>query len=233
MSQAVNSSVAIYDPEVGSKHTTDEAQLSAFTNTRRDLIWDRRPSKEEPLSIVTTFEEADRSEVIQSPDGGKHGLPPRLRYCSRGELSVDGSTNHKLNTSAAIVSARGIVELARVKIDGSSLHNLLPRSIASRLGLPLHFGSSTRGNLIELPPIAEAEAEMKFAMGAAVIREETLMVEGAQTAFRGGDELASIDASATGDETIIDGEGFADAVSHQSSDDDLYYIGRQAEKEGN
>lgn len=222
-------------------------------------------------------------------------------------MSVDGSTNHKLYTKAAIVSARGIVELARVKIDGGSLHNLLPRSIASRLGLPLHFGSSIRvrvanctaltdqycrltikvagiettintcvvselsslllgwewtqevnllsdlrnyryyiprphENLNELPAhgsIAEAEAETEFAMGAAVIREETLLAKEAPTALRGdeghGDEecdlreLASVDASATGDETISDAEFFADAVSYQSSDDDLYYIDRLAE----
>jgi hypothetical protein len=104
------------------------------------------------------------------------------------------------------------------------------------------------GNLNELPvpgPITEAEAEVEFAMegeiamGAAVIREETLMAEEAPTALRGdeghGDEeyelgeLASVDASATGDETISDTEFFADAVSHQSSDDDLYHINRLAE----
>ncbi|TVY13081.1 hypothetical protein LARI1_G008506 [Lachnellula arida] len=168
--------------------------------------------------------------------------------------------------SSAIVLVRGIVDLARVKIDISSLYNLLPRSIASRLGLPLHFGSSIRVNLLsdlgnyryyiqgphgnrnELPipgPIAEAEAETEFAMegeiaiGAAVIREETLMAEEALTALRGdeghGDEecelgeLASVDAFATGDETISNTEFFADAVSYQSSDDDLYYIDRLAE----
>jgi len=199
-------------------------------------------------------------------------------------MSVDGSTNHKFYTKAAIVSARGVVELTRVKIDGGSLHNLLPRSIASRLGLPLYFGSSLtvrvanrtaltdqycrltikvagietaidtcvvfelsslllgwewtqqvnllsdlgnyryhipgpHGNSNELPvpsPIAEAEAETEFAMegeiamGAAVIREYTVMAEEAPAA-PGGDErlsdeecehgdLASVDASAIGDE---------------------------------
>ena len=103
-------------------------------------------------------------------------------------------------------------------------------------------------NLNELPvpgPITEAEAEMEFAMqgeiatGAAVIRKETLIAEEAPTALRGdeghGDEecelgeLASVDTSATGDETINDAEFFADAVSHQSSDDDLYHIDRLAE----
>ncbi|KUJ07016.1 uncharacterized protein LY89DRAFT_678297 [Mollisia scopiformis] len=222
MSQAINTSAAIYDPGVGSKHAVGEAQSSAITNTRRGRTRDRRPSEEEPLSILTTFQEADRSEVVQSPDRvirRNDALQRRLRYCSRRELSVDGSTNHKLYTNAAIVSARGIVELARVKIDGGSLHNLLPRSIASRLGLPLHFGSSIRvnqlsdlgnyryyipgshGNLNELPvprPIIDAEAEMEFAMeeeiaiGAAIIREGTLMAEEAPTALRGdeghGDE---------------------------------------------
>jgi hypothetical protein len=120
-------------------------QSFAITSTRRDRTWDCRPSEEKPLSIVTTFEEADKTEVVQSPDEvirGNDALQRRLRDCSRRELSVDGSTNHKLYTKAAIVSARGIVELARVKTDGGSLYNLLPRLIASRLGLPLHFGSS-------------------------------------------------------------------------------------------
>jgi hypothetical protein len=47
-----------------------------------------------------------------------------------------------LNTKAAVQSIRRIEELG-VEIDGSSVHNLLPLSIASRLlHLPLHFGKS-------------------------------------------------------------------------------------------
>lgn len=46
-----------------------------------------------------------------------------------------------LCTKAAVLSRRGMVELG-VKIDGRSLHNLLPRSIASRLRLHLYFGKS-------------------------------------------------------------------------------------------
>jgi hypothetical protein len=49
-----------------------------------------------------------------------------------------------LYTKAAIVSTRRIVELGRVYINGSSLHNLLPWSIASNLSLSLRFGSSVR-----------------------------------------------------------------------------------------
>jgi len=108
MSQAVNTSAAIYDPRMGSKHTAGEAQSSTITNTRRDRTWDRRPSEEEPLSIITTFEEADGSEVVQSPDGiirGNDTLQWRLRNYSRRELSIDGSTNYKLYTNAAIISA--------------------------------------------------------------------------------------------------------------------------------
>jgi hypothetical protein len=90
-----------------------------------------------------------------------------------------------------------------------------------------HYIPGLHGNLNELPvpgPIAEAEAETEFAMegeiamGAAVIRE---MAEEVSTALRGsgghGDEgcefgeLASIDASVTGDDDV---EFFADAVSH-------------------
>jgi hypothetical protein len=48
-----------------------------------------------------------------------------------------------LYTKAAVLSTRGIVEL-RVKINRSSLHNLLPRLMASRLRLPLHFGKGIR-----------------------------------------------------------------------------------------
>jgi hypothetical protein len=109
-------------------------------------------------------------------------------------------------------------------------------NLLSDLGNYRYYIPGPHGNLNGLPvpgPIAEAEAETEFAMGAAVIREETLLAEEAPTALRGdeghGDEkcelgeLASIDASATGDETISDAEFFADAVSHQSSDDDLYY----------
>jgi hypothetical protein len=46
-----------------------------------------------------------------------------------------------LYAKAAVLSTRGIVEL-EVKIDGSSIYNLLPWSIVSRLRLPLHFSKS-------------------------------------------------------------------------------------------
>ena len=64
LSQAVNISAATYDLGMGSKPPAGEAQSSAITNCRRDRTWDRQPSEEEPLSIVTTFEEADRSKVV-------------------------------------------------------------------------------------------------------------------------------------------------------------------------
>lgn len=110
----------------------------------------------------------------------------------------------------------------------------------SDLGNYRYYIPGLHGNLNELPvprPITDAEAEMEFAMegeiamGSAVIREETLMAEEAPTALRGDEghgnkeyelsELASVDAS---DETISDTEIFADAVSYQSSDDDLCHI---------
>ena len=97
-------------------------------------------------------------------------------------------------------------------------------------------------NLNKLPvprPITEAEAKIEFAIegeiaiGATMIREETLIAEEALTTLRSdeghGDkecelnELASVDTSTTGDEMI------SDTVSYQSSDDDLYCIDRLAE----
>jgi hypothetical protein len=88
-------------------------------------------------------------------------------------------------------------------------------------------------NLNELPvprPITDAEAEMEFIIegeiiiGAAMIREATLMAEEAPTALRGNEgygdkecefgKLVSVDASATGDKTISDAEFFADTVSY-------------------
>jgi hypothetical protein len=62
MSQAVNTSAAIYDPGMGSKHAASEAQSSAITNTQRDRTWDCQPSEEEPLSIVTVV--IMRREII-------------------------------------------------------------------------------------------------------------------------------------------------------------------------
>jgi hypothetical protein len=252
--------------------------------------------------LGSTFEAADRNEAVRSPDAAiskDDTLRQRLRDGSRKELSAGSSANHKLYTKAAIVSTRGIVELTRVKIDGTSQHNLLSRSIARKLGLPLHFGDSVRvrlanctaltdqycqltikvagiktaidayvvsglsslllgrewtqqvnllsdlgnytyyipgpnGNLNELPipgPITDAEAETECVIEAAMIREETLPAEETPTPLWGDqghsdkdcrlDESASVDMSTTGDETM------SDAVSCQSSDDELFYIDRR------
>jgi hypothetical protein len=103
-----------------------------------------------PPSVGEAPPAEDRSGAVQNPDVAireNEPLQQRLRDRPRRELSVGGSTNHKLYTKAAIVSAREIVELPRIKIDGTSLHNLLPRSIARKLGLPLHFGGRVRVRL--------------------------------------------------------------------------------------
>ncbi|TVY93706.1 hypothetical protein LAWI1_G002808, partial [Lachnellula willkommii] len=105
---------------------------SAVSNLLRARTWDSRPSEQDPLSIVITFDEAYWSEVVQSLNGvirGNNALQGILRDYSRRELSY---------TNAAITSARGIVELARVKIDGANLHNSLPYALDSAL--------TTKGN---------------------------------------------------------------------------------------
>ncbi len=76
------------------------------------------------MPIVTSFEEADQSEVAPSLNTvirGTNALQRRLRDYSRKELFIKSNTNYKLHIEAAIVSARGIVELAQVKIDRGSL----------------------------------------------------------------------------------------------------------------
>jgi hypothetical protein len=70
-------------------------------------------------------------------------LRQRLQDCSNGMSTFDSRRNHMLYTKAAVLSIRGVVELG-VKINRSSVHNLLPRSIASRLRLPLYFSKSIR-----------------------------------------------------------------------------------------
>ncbi len=69
-------------------------------------------------------------------------------------------------------------------------------------------------------------------IGAAIIKEETLIAKEAPTALRGNKEhgdkeyelgkLASINTSTAGDKTISNTEFFADTVSYQSLDNDLY-----------
>jgi hypothetical protein len=107
------------------------------------------------------------------------------------------------------------------------------------LGNHIYYILGPHGNLNKLPdpaPIARAKAETEFATGAVVIREETLMANEVPTATEDYErrrnrecelgELASVDESAIGDETISDAEVFEDTVSRQSSDDDLYDIDR-------
>ena len=70
-------------------------------------------------------------------------LQQQLRDYSNGMSTFDSRRNYMLYTKAAVLSTQGIVELG-VKIDGSSVRNLLLRSIASRLRLPLFLGKSIR-----------------------------------------------------------------------------------------
>ena len=49
--------------------------------------------------------------------------------------------NSKLYTKVVELLIRGVVDLG-VKINGSSVHNLLSRSIVNKLGLLIYFGKS-------------------------------------------------------------------------------------------
>jgi len=91
--------------------------------------------------------------------------------------------------------------------------------LLSDLGNCTYYIPGPYGNLNELPvhgPMAEAEAETEFAMEAALTREETLLAEETPAPPRGDerygdkecelDDLASVDESATRDETMSDTE---------------------------
>jgi hypothetical protein len=96
------------------------------------------------------------------------------------------------------------------------------------------------GKLVQIPvpgPIAEARAETEDAIEGESIIEETLPAKetpnplGSSKGFSDKEyrlgKLAIIDGSAAGDKTISDSEFFKDAVSCQSSDNDLLYIDRR------
>jgi hypothetical protein len=212
------------------------------------------------------------------------------------QIPRDNFRRGSLYTKAAIALRKGAVELGRVKIDGDSMHNLLPRSIADELGLSLHSGGTIRirvenrsipisqycrfsiqvagvettidtcvvselpslllgrawiqevrllrgfgnhiyyirgplGNLNELPdPVSATEADTDFVTGE---REAAPVAEELPTAAEAGEcelgELAStyesID-STTRDKTINEDEVWEDAVSRQSTEDDLYSVDR-------
>jgi phage-related baseplate assembly protein len=92
-----------------------------------------RPSTQRHTAII-----GDHLDATMRQDAA---LQRRLRDCSNGMSTFDSRRNYILYTKAAVPSTRGVVELG-VKIDGSSVNNLLPQSIASRLRLLLHFGKN-------------------------------------------------------------------------------------------
>jgi hypothetical protein len=94
-------------------------------------------------------------------------------------------------------------------------------------------------NLNKLPdpaPVVGAEAETEFATGTVVIREETPIADEMPIITEDYKrrcneecelgELASVDESATGDETISDAEVSEDVFSYQGSNNDLYAVDR-------
>jgi hypothetical protein len=60
------------------------------------------------------------------------------------QIPQDNFRRGSVYTKAAIALRKGTVELGRVKIDGDSIHNLLPRSIADKLDLSLHSSGTIR-----------------------------------------------------------------------------------------
>jgi hypothetical protein len=60
------------------------------------------------------------------------------------QIPQDNFRRGSLYTKAAIALRKGTVELGRVKINRDSIYNLLPRSIANKLGLSLYSSGAIR-----------------------------------------------------------------------------------------
>jgi predicted aspartyl protease len=110
--------------------------FAPISGTRRDCIRDSKP-------LQSTTKAVDRNRAVQNPDASRREHK-RLRGRSSRESTVDSRIPYKFYTKGAILSTKGIVELQRVLIDGSSAYNLLPQSLASELALPMHFGDRLR-----------------------------------------------------------------------------------------
>jgi hypothetical protein len=141
---AVSSKPGMRSKRVASGVLPADRLLGKRQRTCRCIIDHQLSGDELPVQGSTNKAADTSEEAVQGPDMAireNFALQQRLRDCFKRESNIDSSKNYKLYTKASIVSTRGIVELGRVQIDKSSLHNLLPRSIASKLGLLLHFGS--------------------------------------------------------------------------------------------
>jgi hypothetical protein len=123
--------------------------------------WAIRPEMEPELRRLCYPPLARESQVLQSMGDGCHCIEDDQPTEAEGrnktgsnaassaiavlqQIPRDNFRRGSLYTKAAIALRKGTVELGRVKIDGDSIHNLLPRSIADKLGLSLHSSSTIR-----------------------------------------------------------------------------------------
>jgi hypothetical protein len=113
----------------------------------------RRDTKERPVKTATSVisTRRDRTGDHQHSRGGRSILieaanmnGTNFGVARENATRRQGPRGGFVYTKAAIVLRKGMVELGRVKIDGNNMHNLLPRSIADELSLPLYFGDAIR-----------------------------------------------------------------------------------------
>ncbi|KAF8862730.1 hypothetical protein BDZ45DRAFT_686558 [Acephala macrosclerotiorum] len=125
------------DPPLGR-----EPQDPQSLDDRCDRAEDHQPLRNQRSTLVS-MTEAENSNKTSFDTASSANAVLRQRHRD-GFRTPDSNRKRMLYTKAAIALRKGMVELGRVKIDGDSMHNLLPRSIADELSLPLHFGGAIR-----------------------------------------------------------------------------------------
>ena len=125
------------------RDTPERTTRAATLVTRYNRTEDHQPLRNERSTLVSKTEAEGRNKTgFDAASSANAVLRQRPRDGFRRD--PDSSSKRMLYTKAAIALRKGMVELGRVKIDGNSVHNLLPRSIADELGLSLHFGGTIR-----------------------------------------------------------------------------------------
>lgn len=129
--------------EVRDTQESTARAATPVTSTRCSRTEERQPLRNGCLTLVSNTAAAGRNKTNFDVASRENSVPrQRPRGCFRRD--PDSSRNRMLYTKAAIALRKGMVALGRVTIDGDSMRNLLPRSIANELGLSLYLGGTIR-----------------------------------------------------------------------------------------
>lgn len=125
----------------GPRDTQERTTRAATLVTRYDRTENHQPLRNEHSTLASNTEAEGRNRTgFDAASSTNAVLQQRPRDGFRKD--PDGNSKRILYTKATIALRRRTVDLGRVKIDGDSVHNLLPRSVVNELGLSLYFGGT-------------------------------------------------------------------------------------------